>query len=767
MNLHKILLGLFLIATTTIWGQANNDITLTVRNQNQNGTDFTFDVYANTTSGTTYLGDADIAFSTSATKWSSIAVASSNVQSDISTLSASIVGSDVVVNVQGNFAATATSDFPAIGTTPVRLFTLTLTTVSDFTTTPDIAFVTSGNPRTIINEVYQSGSRLRQSKINSPTLTAPAAGTAPAAAPANFAGDFSTPSQATLSWDAATDSVLIIARAGSAVANGPINTVKFNADNNFGDGDALNTAANVEYVVGKYDGTATSAVITGLSAGTVYHFAIYKYSGGSGRTEAYGSAATVSGNSIQAEPTSAASNIAFANIGQTSFDVTWTQGDGDNVLVVVRLDATSAAAPSDQTAYTANTSFSAKDADSTGVGNYVLLSASNTGSLSVTGLTAGQQYTVEIYEFNGTGADNNYLTSSYGSGTQYSMFPEPSTSFAGITAATQSATSIDVTWTDPSESDNQWLIIARLSTDAATAPTEGTAYTADAAYTSGTAIGNGYVVYNGNGSSGTVSITGLDQNETYAFDIYAYTGTAASDDNVLNYSNSADDNSSDVTWLNADITITLEGAYNGTDMAGTNITVPSSQPYNTAPWNYSTATTNTSGLGTVVDWVLVELRSGASASAATTVEYTQAALLLADGSVVGADGNALTFETANEGTYYIAVHHRNHIAASSAAALTDNGGTSDFSYNFNTGGATGTDGMFDYNGDASLYVLYGGLTDASTNTTIDSGDYSAVYSDRNTSNAYSDSDANLDGVIDAADRAIVFNNRDYSSQVPQ
>lgn len=764
MQLKRLFIAIITLSSFASWGQ-NNDITLTTRNQNQNGQEFTFDVYANTTSGSTFLGDADIVFSTSATKFSSIAAASSNVNADITTINAAVVGSDVVVNIQGDFGATATSDFPEITTTPVKLFTITLTTVSDFSTTPDIAYVTSGSPRTKIYEVYTQGSRLRQKAISGTTFTNPTAGTAPIAAATNFTGDFSTPGQATLAWDAATDSVLIVARAGSAVANGPINTVGFNADNNFGDGDSLNTGSSTEYVVGKYDGTATGATITGLANGTTYHFAIYKFSGGSGQTEAYGPGATATGTSLQAEPTTAATSIVFSNIDQTGFDVAWTQGDGDNVLVVVRYSDTAVATPNDGEAYTANSTFGS--GDTTGTENYVVFSAANTGSLSIAGLTAGKDYTVEIYEFNGSGSDNNYLTSSYLSGNQYSMFAEPSTAFAGVTATTQSANSIQVTWTDPSEANNSWVVVARLSSDAATAPGEGDDYLADAAYGDGEAIGDGFVVYNGDGTSGSVTVTGLDQNETYAFDVYAYTGTAASDSAVLNYSDASDASDNDATWLETTLTMILEGPYDGSDMSSANITVPSSQPYNTAPWSYAGSESNGSIGGTVVDWVLVELRTSAFGSdSAYTVAYQQACLLLDDGSIVAADGSSTpVFELTAEGDYYVAIQHRNHLAVSSDTTLTDNG-TSAFAYDFSTQGGTGTDAMFDYNGDASLYVMFGGWTDSATDDVINAGDYSAVYSDRNTTNAYSNSDANLDGVIDADDRAIVFNNRDYSTQAP-
>ncbi|NVK28161.1 MAG: hypothetical protein HWE14_08955 [Flavobacteriia bacterium] len=766
MRNKNFYLALTMLLSAFAFGQ-NDDIVVTIQNQNQDSTNFTFDIYASTTAGTTYLGDADIALSTAGAKWSSLAVSHSNVDAKIGNFASSIVSGNIILNIGGNLSATSTSDFPALTTTPTRIATITLTDVSDFTATPDLAFLTTGSPKTLIYEVYTSGSRLRQRKINTPTLQAPAAGITPAAAVTNFVADLSTVGQADLTWDAATDSVLIIARAGSAVATGPINTVGYNANSVFNDGDQINVSTSREYVVGKYDGSATSATVTGLASGTTYHFAIYKFSGGNGRTEAYGASATASGTGLEAEPTTIATDIDFDNITPTSFDIAWTQGDGDSVLVVLRVVDSARVAPTDGEGYTASTDFS-NPSDSTGNGNYVLVYAPNNGSLSVTGLTAGLEYSVEIYEFNGSGASANYLTSSYASATQYSQFDEPSTTFAGVTVNAVTANGIEVTWTDPSESDNRWLVVARLSTDAATAPGAGDDYTADTAYGSGEAIGNGFVVYNGDGTSGSVTIGNLDQNETYAFDVYAYTGGVASDSAVLNYSDATDGNGSAVTWMEASVIVLLEGPYDGSDMASVNITVPSSQPYNQAPWNYGGSESNGSLPANVVDWVLLELRTSASGSEnASTVAFTQAALLLDDGSIVAADGTSTPiFELSSEDDYYIAVRHRNHLAVSSDTVLTD-GGKSAFSYNFSTAGASGTEGMYDYNGDGSLYLMYAGWVDPTTDATINAGDYSAVYTDRNnTSATYDFTDANMDGLVDSADRAAVFNNRDYAEQLP-
>ncbi|MBZ0205595.1 MAG: PQQ-dependent sugar dehydrogenase [Flavobacteriales bacterium] len=67
---------------------------------------------------------------------------------------------------------------------------------------------------------------------------------------------------------------------------------------------------------------------------------------------------------------------------------------------------------------------------------------------------------------------------------------------------------------------------------------------------------------------------------------------------------------------------------------------------------------NITGKNAIVDWVLVELRSGSNAS---NIVATQAALLQRDGDAVGVDGRTSLIFNVPEGSYYVAVRHRNHL----------------------------------------------------------------------------------------------------------
>jgi hypothetical protein len=79
--------------------------------------------------------------------------------------------------------------------------------------------------------------------------------------------------QISLEWTRGNgNSVLIVARSGGAVNADPSSGTSYTANASFGSGSQIGTG---NYVV--YNGTGTSVNITGLTAGTTYHFAAYEY----------------------------------------------------------------------------------------------------------------------------------------------------------------------------------------------------------------------------------------------------------------------------------------------------------------------------------------------------------------------------------------------------------------------------------------------------------------------------------------------------------
>ena len=216
----------------------------------------------------------------------------------------------------------------------------------------------------------------------------------------------------------------------------------------------------------------------------------------------------------------------------------------------------------------------------------------------------------------------------------------------------------------------------------------------------------------------------------------------------------------------------LEGPYSAGSMStalngGGHI--PLAQPYSGSPWNYSGSESVTSGFfashADIVDWVLVELRTG---TASGTKIGTRAAFLKSNGTIVDVDGSsAVAFSGIAAGNYYIVIKHRNHLSvmSASAVALTSSSAplydfTSGSSQFYGTGGARLLE--------TDVWGLWSG--DIDLDKQITTSDYTAWYnSARAGDSGYQLTDINLDGQVITSDYTIWFNNAraGASSQVPQ
>ncbi|HMR90363.1 MAG TPA: choice-of-anchor D domain-containing protein [Saprospiraceae bacterium] len=112
-------------------------------------------------------------------------------------------------------------------------------------------------------------------------------------------------------------------------------------------------------------------------------------------------------------PTTPPSAFSASNIGTTSMDIAWTNGNGDNTLVVARAGSAVNADPMSGSTYTADASFG--NGSQIGTGNYVVYNG--TGStVSVSNLTSSTTYHYAIYSYNSV--DNCYnLTELIGNAT--------------------------------------------------------------------------------------------------------------------------------------------------------------------------------------------------------------------------------------------------------------------------------------------------------------------------------------------------------------
>ena len=237
------------------------------------------------------------------------------------------------------------------------------------------------------------------------------------------------------------------------------------------------------------------------------------------------------------------------------------------------------------------------------------------------------------------------------------------------------------------------------------------------------------------------------------------------------------------TVLLADINVFLEGPYAAGSMSA-NIpdVIPTSQPFTGAPWNYggseSVPVTDTSPANgtpdffdtnnTIVDWVLVQLRTGDPGSPPMSVEAERAGFVKSDGSIVDIDGSsALAFSGLAAGSYYVVVDHRNHLRAMSASSIAS--ASSTVTHDFTTGIAQAYPGSG--NTQKSLGGGHFGLfaADGNADDNVTAPDFN-LYIAGTTAGAtgYQAADYNLDSDVTAPDfnRYIANTTAGATSHVP-
>ena len=194
----------------------------------------------------------------------------------------------------------------------------------------------------------------------------------------------------TLGWtNGSGANTIVVAKSGSAVNSDPVSGTTYTANATFASGTQIGTG---NYVV--YSGTGTSVAITGLSAATTYHFAVYTFDS-SGASSCYKiSGATANETTTCSTPINV-SGASTSNAINTQATINWTNsGCFDEVYVFIDTTSGLGSAPSGNgSAYTANAVYSSN-------GQCIY---KNTGtSVTVTGLTNSSTYYFEIYTRKGS-----------------------------------------------------------------------------------------------------------------------------------------------------------------------------------------------------------------------------------------------------------------------------------------------------------------------------------------------------------------------------
>ncbi len=208
----------------------------------------------------------------------------------------------------------------------------------------------------------------------------------------------------------------------------------------------------------------------------------------------------------------------------------------------------------------------------------------------------------------------------------------------------------------------------------------------------------------------------------------------------------------------------LEGPFD-TDSMKTDLRlnhdIPSTQPFDGSPWNYPGHEIIQYAAEDMVDWILVQLRTGTDSS--TTVA-TRAAILRKDGQIVDTDGDfPVSFSGITAGNYYVVIRHRNHLAVMSANPLPLSTSTENYDFSTSAGQAYGSDAQLELA--SGIYGLYAG--DANANGQIQNDDKNNYWKTEVGQAGYRSSDFNLNGQVQNDDKNNYWkNNVGKGTQVP-
>ncbi len=254
------------------------------------------------------------------------------------------------------------------------------------------------------------------------------------------------------------------------------------------------------------------------------------------------------------------------------------------------------------------------------------------------------------------------------------------------------------------------------------------------------------VAWTSNGTATSVTATGLSLSigQTYYISVYSENGAGlqsaiVSTDGQLVISSAP--------YQVVEFEFFLEGDFDAatglmrTDLNDAGL-VDLSQPYDTAPWNYSGSESVGSLPTNVVDWVLIEAR----AESDTSLVESRAALLTNTGEVVDIDGDTGVkfYDVVYGSDYFFVVRHRNHLAVlSSGTTSIPASSPIDMSDPANVmGGQLVSVG-------SGEHALYTGDMDANGLITVQDLNLYLIQSSQ--VSTYTEGDCNMDGNVTVAD----------------
>jgi hypothetical protein len=308
-------------------------------------------------------------------------------------------------------------------------------------------------------------------------------------------------------------------------ANVPVDVNPYDVTTNTGHSNSYGTVQvgnTGNYLVFRSNGGSSAFTVTNLAPNTTYYVGAFEYNGSS--APAYlEPAGSFSFSTIDLPgatvPTQAAAAPVVSAVDGNKFTFKWNNGNGAGRIVVMRAGNAVNFTPASATNYTANASFGS--GTNLGSDQYVVYNGAG-NTVSITNLLPATTYHLTVFEYNGTGSLQRYLTSSVLATTGATAFAPTQAAINAV--ASTSVNSMTLNWQN-GNGDNR-LVVVKKGSNVLAAPADLSVYPANAVFKTGSQMAiDEYVVYAGNGSS--VTVTGLTAGDVYYYKIFEYNGSLA------------------------------------------------------------------------------------------------------------------------------------------------------------------------------------------------------------------------------------------------
>ncbi|MFY7883904.1 MAG: beta strand repeat-containing protein, partial [Dolichospermum sp.] len=281
---------------------------------------------------------------------------------------------------------------------------------------------------------------------------------------------------------------------------------------------------------------------------------------------------------LSTQPTAAPTNMVFSSLSPTGFNVSFAEAVGNptGYLVLRRTGSAPSGTPVDGTVYTVN-----QTNIGSGTNTVVYVGSLPSPHFTQTSLTAATNYFYEVFSYNGSGNNINYLTSTDLQGSRWTLASEPT---AQGTPSISSITGNSMTVSGYGGGDGTAvMLVAKAGGPVDAVPVDGQTYTGSLTFGSGTDLGGGNFVIT-TGVTASATIIGLSNATSYHFAVFEYNGTLGTTSNFLT-NNPGRANAT--TPSNSSDIIAVSSSESATISSLTNTTLISSSTDGTQVWQFT------------------------------------------------------------------------------------------------------------------------------------------------------------------------------------